>query len=86
MRVLKIAALLTGIAVAALLRDADEAVGLERAQVVVDLLAREPEALGERRGRRRLGQLGQQARTHRVEGHHRGGRVVDHLDVDHEPQ
>ena len=68
---------------AALLRDRHEAVGLERAQVVVDLLAGQPDPAGERRGRRRLGELGQQPRPHRVQRDDRGGGVLDHLDVQH---
>jgi hypothetical protein len=59
---------------------------LEDAQVVVDLLAWQVDPLGQRRGRRRLGQAGQQAGPQRVKGHHGGGRVVDHLKVEHAGQ
>ena len=61
----------------------DQSMLLEDAQVVVDLLAGEVDPLGQRRGRRRLGQPGQQAGPERVQSHHRGGRVVDHLQVQH---
>ena len=70
-------------AVAALLGDAHQAVGLERAEVVVDLLAREADLRGQRGGRAGLGQLGQQPRADRVERDRGGGRILDHLDVVH---
>jgi hypothetical protein len=58
-------------------------VSLERAQVIVHLLAREAHPRSERCGRARLDELGQQPGPHRVEGDHRGGRIVDHFEVDH---
>ena len=61
----------------------DEPVELERPEVVVDLLAGDPEAGGQRRRRRRLGQLGEQPGADGVERHDGGGRALDHLDVVH---
>ena len=57
--------------------------GFEGAQVVVELLARDPEARGERRGRGRAGQLGEEPAPDGVEGDRRGGRIVDDVDVEH---
>ncbi len=68
---------------AALLRDRHEALGLERAQVVVDLLAGQADPAGERRRRRRLGELGQQPRPDRVQRDDRRGGVLDDFDVQH---
>jgi hypothetical protein len=65
---------------AALLDEADEAVGLEGSQVVVDLLAREVEGGGQGRGRARFGQGGQEPGPGGVEGGHGGGRIGDDLD------
>ena len=55
------------------------------AQVVVHLLARQAHARRERCGRAGLGELGQEPGPHRIEGHHRGRRIVDHFEVDHGP-
>ena len=60
-------------AVAARVGDRDEPVRLERAQVVVDLLARNPDPRGQRRGRAGLAQLGQQPGAHRVQRDRGGG-------------
>jgi len=54
--------------------------------VVVDLLAGQPDAFGEHRRRTWLRELGQQARTHRIECDDRSGRVLDDLNVQHGPQ
>ena len=59
---------------------------LERSQVVVDLLAGQPDAFGEHRRRTWLRELGQQARAHRIECDDRSSRVLDELDVQHGPQ
>jgi aryl-alcohol dehydrogenase-like predicted oxidoreductase len=53
----------------------DEPVRLERAQVVVDLLARQPDPRGQRRRRGGLGQLAQQPRAHGIERDDGGGRL-----------
>ena len=67
----------------ALVGDSREPALLERAQVVVGLLAGQADALGERRRRTRLRQLGQDPRPDRVqEGPCRRG-VVDGFDVEH---
>jgi hypothetical protein len=58
-------------------------VRLELAQVIVDLLPGEPDAGGERRGGGRLVQLGEQFPAHRIQRHHGGGRIRDHLNVLH---
>jgi uncharacterized protein (DUF1697 family) len=68
---------------AAFFDHAHEPVGLERAQVVVDLLASEANAGCEAGCRTRLGQLGEKACSHWVERHHRGARVGDDLDIEH---
>jgi hypothetical protein len=57
-------------------------VGLERAQVVVDLLPRQPDPLGQDRRGRGLGQLGQEPRSDRIERDGRGGGVLDDVDVE----
>jgi hypothetical protein len=59
----------------------DETVRLERAEVVVHLLAREPDARRERRRRAGLRQLGQEARANRIERHHRRGGIIDDFEV-----
>jgi hypothetical protein len=61
----------------------DQAVLLQRPQVVVDLLARRTDRRRDRRGRPRLGEGRQDAGAERVE--HRHGRCgfVDHLEVEH---
>jgi hypothetical protein len=70
-------------AVLALLRDLDEAVRLEDAEVVVELLAGDPDPLCQCRGGCRLGQFGEQAGADGVEGHDGGCGVVDDFDVEH---
>ena len=64
----------------------DEAMSLERPQVVVDLLAGDADTDGERRRRRRLGELSEQARPHRIEGDRRCCGILDDLDVVHAAQ
>ena len=64
---------------------ADQAVGLQRAQVVVDLLAGQADLPGQRRGRAGLGERGQQARAQRVQRRRRGGGFVDDVHVEHGP-
>jgi hypothetical protein len=61
-------------------------VALERSQVVVRLLAGQPDALGERARRPGLCQLGEQAGADRVERGLGGGGVVDDGDVVLGPQ
>ena len=68
---------------AALLRDLDQAFRFERAQVVVDLLARKADPRGETRGAAGRGQLGQQPGPDRVQRDGRDGRFFDHCDVPH---
>ena len=58
---------------------------LERSHVVVDLLPRDPDPRGERRGGGRLGQLGEQPAPDRFQGDDRGGRVVDDSHIIHDP-
>ena len=57
--------------------------GLQGAQVVVDLLARERHPLGQRRRRPGLGERGEEPRPDGVERDDGGTRVLDHLDVEH---
>jgi len=61
----------------------DEAVGLQRAQVVVDLLAREPHLRGQCGRRAGLAQRGEQLGPAGVQRHDGGGGVIDDFDVDH---
>ena len=61
----------------------DQAVRFERVEVVVDLLAGDPDAACEGPGRRGLGELGEQQGPHRIERHRGGGRVLDHFHVAH---
>ena len=67
----------------ALFGHAGEPAFLERAQVVIHLLPRQSDPLGQGRGRARLGQLGEDPSPERV--HQRGGRggILDGFDVQH---
>ena len=71
------------VALAPLLDQLDEPVLLEGAQVVVDLLAGQPEPVPEGGRGAGLGQLGEQPGAHGVERRLRGGRVLDDRDVEH---
>ena len=62
----------------------DQAVLLQRPQVVVDLLPGQPDAGCERAGRAGLGQLSEQPGPDRVQRSLGGGGVVDDGDVVHE--
>ena len=77
---------LGAVALAALFDQLHEAVMLQGPQVVVRLLAGEPDALGKAAGRRGLGQLGEQAGADRVQRGLGGGGIVDDGDVVHELQ
>ena len=74
---------LGAVALAALLDELHQAVALERPQVVVRLLAGEPDARRERAGGPGLGQLGEQAGADRIQRRLGGGGVVDDGDVVH---
>ena len=56
---------------------------LERLEVVVDLLAGEPDGGGQHGGRSRLGQLSQQPGADGIQAGLCGGRVVDHSNALH---
>ena len=71
------------VALAPLLDQLDEAVPLQLAQVVVDLLPGQPDPVGQHRRRRGLAQLGQQAGPRRVERDRGDSRILDHRDVHH---
>ena len=72
---------------AAHLGELDETVRLERPQVVVHLLARQPDACGDPRSRCRSNrEFGQQACAHRIECHRRRTRVFDDVEVSHPSQ
>ena len=68
---------------AALLHQLHQPVPLQRAQMVVDLLPRQPDDGGEHGGRRGLGQPGQQPSPGRLEGRLGGRRIGDHSHIDH---
>jgi hypothetical protein len=61
----------------------DEAVGLQRLQVVVDLLPGQADLGGQHGGGGRLAQLGQQPGPDGVQRDLGGGRVLDHCDILH---
>jgi hypothetical protein len=60
---------------------AHDPVRLEHAEVVVHLLAREPHANRERRGRAGLGRLRQVASVDGTERHHGGGGILKDFQV-----
>ena len=64
----------------------DEPMRFESVQVVVDLLAGNADASGERRRRRRLGELTEQSCPDRVEGDRCRSGILDDLDVVHARQ
>ena len=72
------------IALLPLFDELHEAVPLERLEVVVHVLAREAERAGQARRGAGLGQLGQQAAPHGVQGHLGCLGVFDHGHIDHE--
>ena len=74
---------LGAVALAALLDELHQAVALQRPQVVVRLLAGQPDARRERAGGPGLGQLGEQAGPDRIQRRLGGGGVVDDGDVVH---
>ena len=59
-------------------------VGLERAQVVVDLLTGDPDPRGQRCRRGGLDELRQQPAANGIEGAGRRRRIGDDFDVEHE--
>ena len=66
-----------------LFRDADQLVGFERPQMIVDLLTRDAHSGGEGGGGGGFGQFREQAAAHRFERDHRRGRIVNDFDCQH---
>ena len=68
----------------AFLGEPDQPVRLERAQVVVHLLPRQPDPRCQSRRRGGGGQLGEEPATHRLQRDGGRRRIIDDLDVEHE--
>jgi hypothetical protein len=58
-------------------------VRFERTQVIIHLLPRQPHPRGERGGRCRHGQFGQQPAPDRIKRGDGGSGIVDHVDIQH---